>query len=170
MKKSEHEWETLEKTSEETNGSGMFLNLKDGDEVLGVFRGPPKTFYSVYTDKTHTEHVERVKGSSLRFKINVITKNALDEYEAKVWTAGAKVRDALLAVRNEYGLEDVLYKIKRTGSGKEDTSYSILFKAKLTPKEVEEVDKIALLSLEKTKSDKKKSFSDLEAANEEVRV
>ena len=162
MKTAQTEWEILEKMSEETNGSGIFLTLKDGDEVMGVFRGQPKTFYSIFTDKTHKEYDTRVEGSSFRFKVNVVIKNALDEFEAKIWTAGSKVRDALLAVRQEYGL-DVMYKIKRTGSGKDDTVYSILFKKNLSKDELAEVEKIALQPLEKQKKDGKGSFAELES-------
>ena len=132
-------WDQMEMTKSE-QGSSIFIKLKDGDEIEGVFRGNPYTFYQAF--KERVEYDKWAEGRSFRFRIPLVVQvNGM--YSAKIFQGGAMLRDALIDVRNEYGL-DCLFKIKRTGSGKDDTRYSILFKGKLTDEQLEKINAIKL--------------------------
>jgi len=142
-------WNAMKKAKEESGGGGgLFVKLKDGDEVEGVFMGEPHTFYQVFGSKT--EHDNWVDGSSFKFKIPFVVKEN-GVYVAKIFQGSKTTAGILLDVKDEYGT-DCLYKIKRKGSTKEDTKYSILFKGNLSVAELESVKKIELPSL-KPKTD-----------------
>lgn len=132
-------WEEMQKTREETGSK--FIKLKDGGVVEGVFRGDPHFFFKKYQDSN--EYDKWADGRSFRFRINFVTKNENNEIVSKIFEQGATVRDLLLDVKEEYGL-DCAFKIKRVGSGKDDTRYSILFKEKLNPQLLAVVNAVPL--------------------------
>lgn len=138
-------WNDLQKARESQGSFGSFISLKDGEFIEGVFVGEPKMFYSIFKDPE--EYTSWAKGRSFKFKINMIIKDENGKLVAKILKGGAEMRDQLLDCIKEYGL-DCLFKVKRTGSGKDDTRYSILFKAKLTPEQDAAVKAITPLSLE----------------------
>jgi len=138
--------EALEKSKEE--GGGKFIKLKDGEDITGVFVGIPRFFYKKYQDKT--EYPKWAEGLNFRFQINFLVKEN-GVYTAKLIEQGSTFRDTLLSVKEEYGL-DCVYKIKRKGSGKEDTLYSILFKEKLSPEQMAELKKVKLNDLRPNKT------------------
>ena len=127
--------------------AGDFLKLKDGDEVFCMFAGDPISFYAKYDKATNkTEQFgEYVQGSSWRFRINAIVKDG-DGYTAKVLEQGRKFAKQLWECRNEYGM-DCLYKIKRSGSSIQDTTYTIMFKDKLTGDQLKKVKEVPLHEL-----------------------
>jgi hypothetical protein len=126
--RSDEMWDTMKKAKE--SGDSMFIKLKDGDNIKGVFRGDPYVFYRVFQDKE--EYTEWAEGRSFRFRINFMTEES--GWAPKILEQGAKVRDALLACKAKYGL-DCVYEITRTGSGREDTVYNVLFDRNLTDSE-----------------------------------
>jgi hypothetical protein len=129
-------WDKMRQSKE--NSGGSFIKLKDGDAVEGVFIGDPHCYYQIFKDKK--EYASWVDGSSFRFKITFLQKVG-KTWEKKIFQGGSTVRNDLVDIKEEYGLNNV-FKIKRSGSGKEDTRYAILFKAKLTDAELAEIAKI----------------------------
>lgn len=142
-------WSDFDKKAKEASG-GSFIKLKDGDEVVGVFRGEPYTFYQEF--KSRIEYPYKVEGASFKFRVNFVIKSK-DGYVAKILQGGATMAEQISACKDEYGL-DCIYKIKRKGSGKDDTTYSVLFKSELTPAQKKELASVELLSLT---SEKKQS-------------
>jgi len=136
-------WNDMEKAKKE-GGGGLFIKIKDGKSVEGVFRGQPRTFYQRYGDRN--EYPAWMKGLSFRFRINFITKDETGKMVAKIFQGGAPMRDMILDAKEEYGL-DCVYKIKRTGSTKDDTRYAVLFKAVLTTAQLEMVNAVQLKDL-----------------------
>lgn len=136
-------WERMKKAREESGG--LFIRLKDGDAIEGVFRGEPYCFYQKFKDPN--EYTEWAEGRAFKFKINFITREN-GAPVAKIFQGGARVRDILLDAIDEYGI-DTVFKIKRTGSEKETTRYSILFKTALTPEQLDLINKVELHSLER---------------------
>jgi hypothetical protein len=138
-------WQKMKKAKEEGGSGGLYITLKDGDSIEGVFRGEPYCFYQKFQEKT--EYESWSEGRSFKFKINFIIKEG-DKFIAKIYRGGATVRDALLMSKEEYGL-DCIFKIKRMGSSKEDTTYSVLFKSNLTPEQKAQIDSIKLYEFKK---------------------
>lgn len=132
-------WEKMKERSENKN----FIKLKDGEEVQGVFAGEPYTFYKKFKDQV--EYADWADGRSWKFRINFIVKGD-NGYEAKVLEGGSTICDQILAAKEEEGL-DAIYKIKRKGSGKEDTVYTVHFKGKLTPEQIEQMKGVKLQNL-----------------------
>ncbi len=138
-------WQKLKERKEFSGG--MFVKLGDGESIEGVFRGEPHTFYSVFKDPT--EHEEWAEGRSFKFKVNFAVFNLETKaYEMKVFQGGSTLSDMLVDMKEEYGL-DQLFKIKRTGSGKEDTRYSILPKGALSPEQLATINALPLHKFEK---------------------
>ena len=137
-------WNDMKKAKEE---SSMFVKLKDGQSIIGTFVGEPYCFYQIFGEKE--EHEKYIEGSSFRFKIGFIVKNAeTGDLHGKILQAGSLVRNAILDVKEEYGL-DSWFKFKRTGSGKSDTTYSVLYQEKLTAEDKEKIKTIKIPSLKK---------------------
>lgn len=145
-------WERL-RTEGKGSGGKNFVKLKDGDSVIGVFRGEPHIFYKIYQDKV--EYDEWAEGRNFRFRINFIVKEG-DQYVAKIFEGGRRVADDVVAASEEYTLNSV-FKISRKGSGKENTKYSVLFKSAL---EEEQLDKIKKVKLETLKFGKRAQVFD----------
>ena len=135
-------WDDFDKKAKEA-GNGSFIKLKDGDEVIGVFRGEPYLFYQEF--KSKIEYPYKVDGASFKFRVNFVVKEK-EGYVAKILQGGATLAQQISACREEYGL-DCAYKIKRKGSGKEDTVYSVLFKSELAPNAKKEIDAVKLLNI-----------------------
>lgn len=106
------------------SGSLPFLKMKDGDKVYGVLKGELHEFHQIWnTDKKIVP--AGTKGASFRFQVNVIVKEGAN-YVAKVWEQGATVYRALKDLHESYPLESTVVEIKRSGSTKDDTYYSVL--------------------------------------------
>lgn len=141
-------WNDFKKAKEESEKSSLFIRLKDGESIEGVFRGEPYFFYQKFKDPI--EYEKWAEGRSFKFKINFITRDN-GTPTAKIFQGGATLRDMLIDAADEYSL-DTVFKIKRTGSGKDDTRYSILFKASLTPEQIKTIGEVKLNELERGKT------------------
>ena len=131
-------WEDARRAKE----GSKTIKMKDGDEVMVVFREEPYTFYQGYPDKN--EYQDWAEGRSRRFKIACVVKEN-DEYTGKVFFGSKTTLVTLFNCNEEYGM-DCVYKVKRQGSDK-DTVYAILFKKDLTPEELTKVNAVTLPSL-----------------------
>lgn len=135
-------WDDAEK---ELSKSGKFLKLKDGESIEVVFVGQPHTFYQAYKDPN--EYQEWKEGRSFKFRINVAVYNKEDDsFKIGLWQQSKTFLKALVEAKKEYGM-DCLYKIKRSGATKDDTTYHVLFKAKLAPTQLKSVNMLDTLPL-----------------------
>lgn len=132
------------KDIEQAKGSKDFLKIKDGDAVDIVVMGEPKTFYSIFKDPK--EYETKVEGSKFTFKVNVVVKED-DQYVGKILSGGFFLAQDLHENVVEHG-QDTVFKLKRKGEGI-NTRYHVLFKAKLTPEQMETFKNIELPPLEK---------------------
>lgn len=158
-------WDQFKKSREESKKNDLFVSLKDGDSATGCFVGDPKIFYKNFASKQESDNW--IKGFSFRFKINFVVKEG-SEYKSKIFEATSRVRDALLDAVNEY-TQQCVFKIKRAGSGKEDTRYSILFQSKLSDEQWKRILETEPASLERTEKTYKapKSYTEPEYSGEQ---
>lgn len=140
-------WEDMD--SARQNAPSIFIRLKDGDSVEGVFRGDPHTFFFRFGDKS--EHPDFVEGSTWRFRINLFVREG-DEIKPKIFEGGARLRDMILDHKDLCGL-DCWFKIMRKGSGMNDTRYMMIKTRDVETAELEEMSKIELLDLHRKKVD-----------------
>ena len=117
-----------------SKGSQIYLNLKAGEPVRGIFMDDPYLFRihwlsgkSVLCTMPRGDCAQCDLGnkSSFRFKINVIIKEN-EAYIAKIWEQGITSYEALKALHSDYNLEKHVMKITRNGTTKDDTTYSII--------------------------------------------
>lgn len=126
-----------------SQGMGKFISLKDGDAIEGVFWGEPYTYWRTYPDKT--EYSDWAEGRRFNFKTNFIVTEE-GERKAKILQGSKTFYNSICDVLEEYG-QDSVFKIKRSGSGKDDTRYSVLHKGKLSVNQVVEIKKVRLEEL-----------------------
>lgn len=109
-----------------------YLSLKDKETVKGVFRGDIAEFREHWTGS----HSERCPGAGcsrcaagdkprFRFMVNFVL-NENGQYVAKVFKQGWLVYGLLRDLNKDYPLENHIVKITRSGSGKNDTTYTVL--------------------------------------------
>jgi hypothetical protein len=135
----------------ETGGSKLFLKLKDGESVQGVFRGDIKEFFIKWENGKSSEVAEGTEGASFRFRVNFLKKENQD-FIAMVFEQGVTVYRLLSEINEEYPLESTVVKITRTGTGT-DTTYSVLplLKQALTYKDLQKIKSVKLNELTKQK-------------------
>lgn len=118
----------------ESDGAGNFLKLKDKETVQGVFRGDPVLRYLHWPQGGSSSPCQGPgcaqcragDKAKFRFSINFITKDA-GTYVAKVFEQGGKAYDDLKKLADSgYELDKHVVSISRTGSGQNDTKYTIL--------------------------------------------
>lgn len=124
-------------------GGKDFLKLKGGESIQGVFRGDPYEFYSVFKDRT--EYSQWAEGRSYRFRVNFVV-NEGGQYKAKILEGGRRLQAQIEDEVKENGLNAV-YRIKRTGNTKDDTTYSCVFLKKLSGEDLAKVEDVELESL-----------------------
>lgn len=121
------------------NGGGedskSFLKLKDKESVRGVFRGDPYDFKKHWTG-TRSEvclgqgcalcAADPGKKPSFRFRINILVKDEKGAYVSKIFEQGWTVYLQLADLHKVYPLDKTVMRITRSGSGQNDTHYSIL--------------------------------------------
>lgn len=139
-------WDTEPKGG---GGGENFIKLKDGDAVEGCFVGEPYVFYQAFKEKE--EYSSWSEGRSFKFRVNFIIKTDKG-YTAKIYQGGSTVFKAIKNCFEEYS-PNCIFKIKRTGSTKDDTTYSVLFKKELTKEQLETIKTVPLLPLTKQKKD-----------------
>lgn len=135
-------WDELK--NQANRSGGLFVKLKDKDTVEGVFRGDPHCYYASFGDPK--EYTDWAEGRSFKFRVPFLVKDDEGTWTAKIFSGGKKTSKALMDAIEEYGI-DCVFKIKRSGSGKDDTHYSILFREKLPKKEIEKVNHVPLPAL-----------------------
>lgn len=122
------------------SGSGAgFLTLKDGDaKKIHILDDQPHSFMSVYfngvkrgaTIDPDNSPVKGVKGFDAR-KRHAINVFDYDDKKIKVLAGSPTLFNQIKAVHKEWGsLEEVDLKISRSGSGMQDTKYSVVPTAK----------------------------------------
>lgn len=110
-----------------------YLKLKDKEVVRGIFRGDPYLFRthwfaqkSVVCTSEQCSHCKNGEKSSFRFRINFIIKEN-DVFVPKIWEQGWTVYMQLKSLHeSDYDLEETTMKVSRRGSGKDDTTYTVL--------------------------------------------
>lgn len=113
--------------------SKNFIKLNDGQEIVGVFRGDPFEFQDHWINNrsqectgSSCEHCKAGIKSGFKFRINFITKEN-NEYVAKIFERGWSVYKTLRKLHEgDYNLEKTIVKIKRIGSTRQNTEYSVL--------------------------------------------
>lgn len=125
---------------------GSFLKLKDKESVVGVFAGDIHEFFAIWEGGKMTVAKEGDAGAGFRFRLNFIVKTPTG-YQAKILEQGATVYRELKNLNEEYDLDKTVIKITRSGSTRQNTSYSFLplLKASVGP----EVKAVPLLELAK---------------------
>lgn len=112
--------------SPDVKNADNFLKIKDGESVKGVFRGEPETFYVYWEGKKSVECEPTHEKARFRFRINFVTRGKDGNLVSKIWDQGPTIYNALKDLNLEYELADTVVNIKRTGSGLNDTSYSVI--------------------------------------------
>lgn len=135
---------------EPKTGGGKFLKIGDGESVVGILRGTVLDYYVIWNpDKTSTIVPEGTPKAKFRFKVNFVTWDQEGNLEAKILEQGSTVYKALKELSQDYDLEKTAIKIKRTGSGQNNTEYSIVPLPKPpSEKMLEALKNLELLSLE----------------------
>jgi hypothetical protein len=112
---------------EPITSGGTFLKIEAGQEVVGVLRGEVKCEYVLWENKKKTVVEPNTPGARFSFKVNFVVINKDGTVgEAKLWEQGAKIYKSLKELSADYSLEETVIKVKRTGSGMNDTVYSII--------------------------------------------
>lgn len=141
------------KFKDEMKGGGDFIKLKDGDEIMGVFRGEPVVYFKAFEQETKTSIIKKEyfehngKSAQKRFRFNFITKVG-DKHVCKIFEGSKTAGESLSMALDEYDIVSTVFKIKRVGSGMQDTTYHFMFKDKLSPEQVKKIDAIELLDID----------------------
>lgn len=121
------------------------IKLSAGDSIEGVFRGEPYVYYDLFGSKT--EFKSWAEGRRKRFRINFVVYDPETEaYAAKILQGGSRLALQIWDQKEEQGL-DAVYKVKRVGSGRDDTRYTVVFKRKLTKEEIKKIEAVKSLEL-----------------------
>lgn len=107
------------------SGPGNYVRLKDKESITGIFRGDIYDFYSLWENGKPKIVEESVFGARFRFKINFVVKEG-STYLVKIFEQSQTVYQQLSELHDEYDLEKTLIKITRNGSGKNDTTYTLM--------------------------------------------
>ncbi len=126
-----------------------FLALKDGESIKGVFVGTPKLYYRNFKTKEYSAYYK--KGFSPNFSVNFIIKEG-DSYVSKLIEKGMTFyrdfKDIGLELKEEgKEIDNFICTIKRRGSGKEDTRYSIRLGSEMTEEMAKIVREVELQPL-----------------------
>jgi hypothetical protein len=143
-------WSKMKKAKEES-GSGLFVQLKDGEELVGVFVGEPRCYY--YDFQSKREEAEYFPGSQFKFKIPFVVKEN-GTFVAKIFNSGSDSRDQLVDLIEEHG-QDCLYKIKgkseyAKGLNRNYIKPIIFYKGPVDPEMLAQAHAVKLPPLEST--------------------
>lgn len=139
---------TKREISSSENGNGVFLKLKDGESVTGVFRGEVYEFRSKWENGKSKLVDEKDPEGKTRFRLNFVMREG-DKFVPKIWEFGVSVYNQLADINEEYDLTQTKVKLTRRGTGT-DTTYSILplLKEPIPPKVMKEIEDVILNVLE----------------------
>jgi hypothetical protein len=107
------------------SGGKNFVKLKDKESISGIFMGDTHEFFCLWQDGKYKEVPEGTAGASFRFRINFVVKEGT-VYVPKILEQGKTVYQQLSELHDEYNLENVVIKITRSGTTKNDTTYTLL--------------------------------------------
>lgn len=133
------------------NGEGgKHLKIEDNSNVTVVLRGEVVEFYQHWPEGGTKQVFDKpTAGASVRFKINAIVHEG-GEFVAKVWEYPPTVSNMLADIADSYDLGVTKIKISKIRQGKK-VSYMVLplagDKDKLSPKQLKEINAVALLDL-----------------------
>ncbi|MGE3756894.1 MAG: hypothetical protein AB7H97_04020 [Pseudobdellovibrionaceae bacterium] len=130
-------------------GSGKtFVKLKDKESIQGIFIGDIHEFFTVWENGKSRVVPEGTPKAGFRFRINFIVKEGA-AYVPKIFENGPTLYSQLSDLHDEYGLENIVVKITRNGTGL-DTTYTImpLIKQQVTKDLAAHLATIELLKLE----------------------
>ncbi len=132
----------------ESGGSKNFLKLKDKESVSGIFMGEPHEFCLLWENGKSRAVSEDTEGAKFRFRINFVVKEG-SVYVPKIFEQGLTVYRQLAELNEEYGLDQIVTKITRNGTGT-DTTYSLLplLKQAISKEVASHLKTIELLALE----------------------
>lgn len=142
--------------------SNLFIKMKSGDRIEGIFRGDPHIFHQHYYEgkyvDCHSSHDCALCGADekrlFRFRINFITKQD-DVLVAKIFQGNyGTFKDLKSMHENNYDLEETKVSITRTGE-KQQTKYTILpvkNNGGLTAEHFKKIAALPLNALSKTKT------------------
>jgi hypothetical protein len=108
-------------TSSGGASSDKFLKLKDGESIIGVFRGEVYEFYQIWENGKSKVVDKGIQGAKSRFRLNFIDK----DLKAKVFEFGLTIYNQLADIADDYNLEQTALKISRRGAGT-DTVYMLI--------------------------------------------
>ena len=138
---------------------GVFISLKDGEKIEGVFKGEPHIFKQHWTNKKSIlcegkDCLLCLEGDTpkFRFKINLITLDKEGFYTPRIFEQGYGTYTEMKALHEgEYELDKTVVSITRRGEGT-DTRYKILpVKNQLPEDKIALLDKVPLLDLKAKK-------------------
>lgn len=128
------------------SGGGLFLVLKDGESINGVFRGEIHEHFIKWVNNKSVPVGHEDPEGKVRFKVNFVTYRD-NKFQALIWDFPQTVYNLMADINIEYPLETTKVKISRRGTGT-DTEYSILpllaEKVKLTQALINQIGSIAL--------------------------
>ena len=113
-------------------GQGLYVSLKDGDKVQGVFRGDPVILHTHWFEgksikcpgKDECPHCAGGAKPRFRFKLNFYTKQNGD-WSAKIFEGGWSILKELKKLQDAgYKLEDTVIQVARKGA-EMDTEYAV---------------------------------------------
>lgn len=147
-----------------------FMKFKDGQKVVGVFKG------DIFTFKDHwvggrSERCSQSDDCTLcksgnkpkfRFHLNFLTQEN-GEWTAKIFAGGWKIYQTLKGLHeSDYNLEKTIVSITRHGSTKDDTVYMILpiKDSDVTPEREAILSRVKLLDLDSNKKDESDMHQD----------
>jgi hypothetical protein len=133
----------------EGGGSKNFLKLKDKESVQGIFRGDLHELFIFWENGKSREVEPGFQGAKFRFRVNFVMKEGA-VYVPKIFEQGLTVYNQLRELNEEYGLEEIVVKITRNGTGT-DTTYSVLplLKQTLSKEVMKYLETMELLPLDK---------------------
>lgn len=146
----------------ETGGSKNFVKLKDKESIEGIFRGDIHEFFVLWENGKSKEVTEGTPEAKFRFRINFVIKEGA-VYVPKIFEQGLTVYNQLRELNNEYGLDGIVVKVTRNGTGT-DTTYSTLplLKKALTKETLAHLETMELLPLtSQTKPAQEKADSEI---------
>lgn len=123
---------------------GNYLKLKDGESVVGIFRGETYSFRIKWENGKSSHVLDPNPANHNRWKLNFVMKEG-NAFVAKLWEFGVTVYDQLAEINSEYDLDKTKVKISRRGTGT-DTQYSILplLKEPIPPQIMKEIESTKL--------------------------
>lgn len=130
------------------SSSKHFIKLKDKESITGIFRGEPFEFYTLWENGKSRIVPEGTPKAGFRFRINFVVKDG-PVYVPKIFENGPMIYKQLAELNDEYGLDSVVMKITRNGTGL-DTTYSLfpLLKQAISPETLKHLDALDLLKLD----------------------